>query len=217
MDDQNKNLILATVLSFLVILVWYTVFAPAPAPQDLAVPPPAASVEAPAAGAAPATAAAIPTQPDPATAPRLVIDTPRLSGSISLLGGTFDDLSLKDYILGLAEVLTHRRAWSVFMETYPLVLGPNSGDLPFEVGFDHDTVDRLRHVLRSQALMTAVNLLGLPSVAVPVGFVTVPDAPKGLPLGVQIVAGRYREDLALDAAGIVEAVHGIETPIDPAW
>ena len=31
MDDQNKNLILATALSFLVILVWFTLFAP-PAP-----------------------------------------------------------------------------------------------------------------------------------------------------------------------------------------
>ena len=28
MDDQNKNLILATVLSFLVILLWYTLFPP---------------------------------------------------------------------------------------------------------------------------------------------------------------------------------------------
>jgi len=97
MDDQNKNLILATVLSFLVILVWYTVFAPAPAPQDLTAPPPAATVEAPAAGAPATAAATAPALPDPATAPRLPIDTPRLSGSISLLGGTFDDLSLKDY------------------------------------------------------------------------------------------------------------------------
>ena len=30
MEDNNRNLILATVLSFLVILVWYTVFAPEP-------------------------------------------------------------------------------------------------------------------------------------------------------------------------------------------
>ena len=28
MDDQNKNLILATALSFLVILVWFVVFPP---------------------------------------------------------------------------------------------------------------------------------------------------------------------------------------------
>ena len=35
MEDQNKNLILATVLSFVVILVWYTFFAPPePVPQS---------------------------------------------------------------------------------------------------------------------------------------------------------------------------------------
>ena len=34
MDDQNKNLILATALSFLVILGWTVFFAPPPAPED---------------------------------------------------------------------------------------------------------------------------------------------------------------------------------------
>ncbi len=127
------------------------------------------------------------------------------------------DITLKEYMQGLAEVLTHRRAWSLFMETYPLVIGPNSGDLPFEVGFDCKDVPTFRHVLDAQALMTVVNMLGLPSVAVPVGTTAVPDAPRGLPLGVQIIAPRFREDLALDAAEIVEAVHGVATPIDPAW
>ncbi|HJQ56939.1 MAG TPA: amidase family protein, partial [Vineibacter sp.] len=127
------------------------------------------------------------------------------------------DITLKDYMLGLAEVQTHRRAWSVFMERYPLIVGPNSGDLPFEVGFDHKDVATYRHVLDAQALMTVVNMLGFPSTAVPVGTTAVADAPKGLPLGVQIIAQRYREDLSLAAAEIVEAVHGLATPIDPAW
>ncbi|TXL82345.1 amidase [Vineibacter terrae] len=127
------------------------------------------------------------------------------------------DLSLKEYMQALAEVLTHRRAWAAFMETYALIIGPNSGDLPFEVGFDCKDVQTFRHVLDAQALMTLVNMLGLPSVAVPVGTTAVPDAPQGLPLGVQIIAQRFREDLALDAAEIVEAVHGITTPIDPVW
>jgi amidase len=127
------------------------------------------------------------------------------------------DISLKEYMQGLAEVLTHRRAWSVFMETWPLIVGPNSGDLPFEVGFDCKDIATLHHVLDAQALMTVVNMLGLPSAAVPVGTTAAPDAPRGLPLGVQIIAPRYREDLALDAAEIVEAVHGITTPIDPVW
>lgn len=100
MEDQNKNLILATVLSAIVIVVWFVLFPPpkpaatdpnAPAATqqaaDTATPPPAATQ---AAAAAPAT--------DPVVqAPRLPIDTPELKGSISLAGGRIDDLYLKTY------------------------------------------------------------------------------------------------------------------------
>ena len=108
MDDQNKNLILATALSFLVILVWFALFPPPevdPGPDatqqtnqtstDGAVVP-----AAPATGdaAAPAIDAAPQTRADAlANAPRVAIETPRLTGSISLLGGRIDDLKLKDY------------------------------------------------------------------------------------------------------------------------
>ncbi|MDZ4393293.1 membrane protein insertase YidC [Cypionkella sp.] len=99
MDDQNKNLILATVLSFLVILGWF-VAGPMlfpqwfPAETQAPLTPVAATPEAPAAAAPAGTVAS--TEPLP-EAPRLTIDTPKLSGSISMLGGRFDDLSLKTY------------------------------------------------------------------------------------------------------------------------
>ncbi len=110
MEDQNKNLILATVLSTVVLLVWFTLFAPkeTPAP-DSAVTQTATQTgsTAPATTAAPAaagTAAVSPATPADtalASAPRVPIDTPRLAGTISLLGGRFDDLSLKDYSVSL--------------------------------------------------------------------------------------------------------------------
>jgi YidC/Oxa1 family membrane protein insertase len=92
MDDQNKNLILATALSFLVILAWFLLFPPpepeAPvaerpsstqtAPSDLATAP--SAIGAPEAGTAPAD-----TPTEAAEAPRVGIDTPRVAGSISLL------------------------------------------------------------------------------------------------------------------------------------
>jgi len=114
MDDQNKNLILATVLSTAVMLVWFAFFAPKQpetvAPEQTAGQTVAAGTEAPAATtAAPATAGAPTTAPADAAsvtalaqAPRIKVDTPQLSGSISLLGGRFDDLSLKDYKVSLA-------------------------------------------------------------------------------------------------------------------
>ncbi len=111
MDDQNKNLILATALSFLVILAWFLLFPPEePAPQ-----PPSTEVgqEAPLASSAPAPTAASPAAEPAEGAPaatgeasiaqdvealgRLPIETPRLDGAIALGGGRIDMLRLKDY------------------------------------------------------------------------------------------------------------------------
>ncbi len=112
MDDQNKNLILATALSFLVILGWFFFFPPPePEPVDAPVaeqagqttPEATTPATAPAAPGAQTADAAAGTGQGPAlqqaaaNTPRVQIDTPRLTGSISLLGGRIDDLSLKDY------------------------------------------------------------------------------------------------------------------------
>jgi amidase len=55
----------------------------------------------------------------------------------------------------------------------------------------------------------AVNTLGLPAVALPVGI------QQGLPQAVQLIGPRYREDICLDAAAAIEDQVGILTPIDP--
>jgi len=108
MDDQNKNLILATALSFLVILIWFVIFPPPEAE------PPLVQTPSDAAGSTNNTAltpnASVPAQAPGSVAteaetreaaledaPRIAIETPRLSGTISLVGGRIDDLSLNDY------------------------------------------------------------------------------------------------------------------------
>lgn len=98
MEDQNKNLLLATVLSFVVILVWFVFFPPPETTVDPNAPAAVTQTEtAPAAPAATTTAPAT-TEAEPLPeAPRLTVDTPALTGSISLLGGRIDDLSLKTY------------------------------------------------------------------------------------------------------------------------
>ncbi len=97
MDDQNKNLILASVLSFLVIVVWFFLFPPPDPAPNLTIPDATATTDAATATAtAPASTAALQTEPLP-EAPRLTIDTPKLTGSISMLGGRIDDLALKTY------------------------------------------------------------------------------------------------------------------------
>jgi len=87
MDDQNKNLILATALSFLVILVWFVLFPPPEAEAPLTPP----TAEAPVAGeglgvdvdaattaeVAPVTATQS-AEDIVANAPRVTIDSPSL-------------------------------------------------------------------------------------------------------------------------------------------
>ncbi|MEM9797907.1 MAG: membrane protein insertase YidC [Pseudomonadota bacterium] len=118
MDDQNKNLILATVLSAVVLFVWFILFppeqqAPTVAETDfndgqqidpetgLALPPAAPGTAAPdsvqGAPGSIATPLGATRQAALESAERIAIDTPQLTGSISLRGGRIDDLSLKNY------------------------------------------------------------------------------------------------------------------------
>ena len=63
--------------------------------------------------------------------------------------------------------------------------------------------------LRAIRMIVVVNLLGLPSLALPTGIA------GGLPQGVQIIGPRFREDLCLEAAEAIEERLGTLTPIDP--
>jgi YidC/Oxa1 family membrane protein insertase len=100
-NDNTRNLILATALSFLVILVWMFFFPP---------PEPPAATQTVAETATPADTAPVAATGDAdsgadsgaestglAAAQRIAIETPRLSGTISTFGGRIDDLSLTTY------------------------------------------------------------------------------------------------------------------------
>ncbi|GAB5449539.1 membrane protein insertase YidC [Gymnodinialimonas sp.] len=112
MDDQSRNLILATGLSFVVILVWFLLFPPPEVVQDpnavppaaetggvvtdtdIALTPPVTETGAPTGAGAENTS---PTEVALSEAARITIETPAVEGSISLLGGRIDDLSLRNY------------------------------------------------------------------------------------------------------------------------
>lgn len=135
----------------------------------------------------------------------------QLTRAVDLQLEIVPEIDLVTYMKKLGQRARHLREWMLFFERYPIVVGPVSTEPPFVVGFDTADTKRMREVLHAQRLLVAVNHLGLPGVAVPSG------AKDGIPLGVQVIAGRYREDLALDAAEVIDARHGLATPIDPAW
>ena len=118
--EDNKNLLLAIVLSAVVLLGWnYFYGVPQMEQQRKAaqqIQPAQPGVVTPTPGVAPGAAApgvatpnavtpgTVPALPGAVTreaalqaSPRVTIDTPRMMGSISLLGGRIDDVSLKAY------------------------------------------------------------------------------------------------------------------------
>ena len=107
MDDQNRNLILASVLSFLVIVAWFFFFPPPEPVQTSAVESTDASTNQQTSAlpgveksASSATGQTVSTAED---APRISIETQKLMGTISLKGGRIDDLSLLGYKVDLSK------------------------------------------------------------------------------------------------------------------
>jgi YidC/Oxa1 family membrane protein insertase len=109
MDENNRNFILAIVLSMAVLFLWQYFFVPVHQPPakpegeqsqvDVGPPQPqpgggVAGGEVPQPGAQGAT---LTREEALAQSPRIAIDTPSLKGSIALKGGRIDDLTLKDY------------------------------------------------------------------------------------------------------------------------
>ena len=110
MNDQNKNLILATGLSFVVILCWFLIFPPEEPPIEPTLPDvqSPSDTTVPDLGVAPLPPVVGNAAADPgleldaqaeavSAATRIPIETPSVTGSVSIVGGRLDDLSLVNY------------------------------------------------------------------------------------------------------------------------
>ncbi len=102
------------------------------------------------------------------------------------------------------------REWLLFLERYPVAMMPVSGALPFRDHSDVESFEGFQQILAAQLPQVGLPLLSLPGLAVSTGLV------GGVPVGVQLVGGRYREDILLAAAEAIEAGGTPPSPIDPA-
>src|SRR3984893_6653448 len=91
------------------------------------------------------------------------------------------------------------REWLRFFETYSVLLMPVSGELPFPDHLDRKDDASFARVWRAQLTQIAIPFMGLPGLTVSTGLV------GRVPVGVQVVSGRYREDLCLLAGEAIEA------------
>src|SRR3954463_118986 len=94
-----------------------------------------------------------------------------------------------------SKALTRRatliREWLHFLQNYSVLLMPVSGELPFPDGLDMRDEESFTRVWRAQLPQIAIPFLGLPALTVSTGMV------GRIPVGVQVVAGRFREDICL--------------------
>jgi amidase len=114
-----------------------------------------------------------------------------------------------------SKALTRRatltREWLQFFETYSVLLMPVSAELPFPDGLDLRDDASFTRVWRAQLPQIAIPFMGLPALTVSTGSV------GRVPVGVQVVSGRYREDLCLLAGESIEAGGTPSMPVDPVW
>ncbi len=114
----------------------------------------------------------------------------------------------------LSKTLTRRatltREWLLFFEKYAALLMPVSGELPFPDQLDCKDEASFARVWHAQLPQIAIPFMGLPGLTVTTGLV------GRIPVGVQLVSGRYREDLCLAAGEAIEAGGTPSAAIDPA-
>jgi amidase len=108
------------------------------------------------------------------------------------------------YMRAIAQRTRLIRAWLAFLEDWPIILAPVSVQPTPRINTDLAGEAALRRLfLNDFRFISAINVLGLPSAVTPIGLA------RGLPVGAQLIASRYREDLCLDAAAAIEARVGV--------
>ncbi|MFD0936566.1 amidase, partial [Methylobacterium trifolii] len=109
----------------------------------------------------------------------------------------------------LTRRLTLARDWSVFLDRHPVLLLPVSAELPFPDNLDRQGEAAVARAFEANLLQVGLPLMGLPGLTVTTGLV------GRTPVGLQVVAGRYREDLCLLAGAAIEAGGVPAMPVDP--
>jgi amidase len=101
------------------------------------------------------------------------------------------------------------RAWSGFFAEYAVAIGPNLIGEPWPLDADLNPATGLDLIGQATRFILPGNALGIPVVALPM------ESSSGLPMGVQIYADLWREDLCLEAAEIIEQGSRVALPVDP--
>ncbi len=130
-------------------------------------------------------------------------------GALACLNGMREKVHPFDLSTALSRRDMLVRAWFAFLESYPVLLMPISGELPSPDNLDLKDQASLDRVWHAQMPQVSIPLMGLPALSVSTGLV------RRVPVGVQLVAARFREDLCLSAGEAIEAGGTPSAVVDP--
>lgn len=135
-------------------------------------------------------------------------------GAIAALNHVFpqptEAMPLRDFAQILARRATLLRQWLAMLEDAPVILLPMSTRTAFPRDYDLRGPTEAREVLEAQLPQLAAPVLGLPALSVATGMA------GSAPLGIQLIASRYREDILLAAGSDILGGSDVAVaPIDP--
>jgi amidase len=116
--------------------------------------------------------------------------------------------SLSSLMEALQQRVQLAREWQLFLTEYPLLLCPISAEAPFPDQLDVESEESFKRVLEAQMTQIALPLMGMPGLSVA-------TAAGPAPMGVQLVAARFREDILLSAGADIEARNPALEVADP--
>ncbi len=115
----------------------------------------------------------------------------------------FKPYSETELIQAMARRSHHIRQWLLFLNEYPLVLTPFLHQPTLAWDRDAQGMDGVIDMIGSAYYVGSMNYMGLPAGNVSANY------NDGLPVGVQIVGRRFREDMILDACEAIESRVGV--------
>ena len=120
------------------------------------------------------------------------------------------DTSLEKFMDSLQQRARISREWNKFFDQYPIILCPITGDVPFPDLKDLESEESFDLVFDSMLPQIAPPYLGLPGLS----FATSQTKQK-IPLGVQFISRKFREDLLLNVGYDLENYYPKIEPVLP--
>lgn len=102
------------------------------------------------------------------------------------------------------------RTWRLFLEEHPVLICPVSAEPPFPDQLDVASPEAFQRCMEAQLTQVGLPALSLPGLAVTTGL------HGTAPVGAQLIADSFREDLLIEAGAAIEAAGVPKSPVTPA-